>query len=99
MRGFLKGARDLYGNGWKTEDNLAIHEKYTRVPVDAIREAREVFTDPNGEINLADLERQQRFLVETGQLAYRTPLDLATMVDRTFLDKALARLGRVEVRR
>ena len=35
--GFLKGCRDLQGNGWKDDANAKIIEKYTKVAADVVK--------------------------------------------------------------
>jgi hypothetical protein len=47
--------------------------------------------DPNGKLNLAAMENQVQWSVEMGYLP--TPVDLAKIVDTSFVEAAMAELG------
>jgi NitT/TauT family transport system substrate-binding protein len=47
--------------------------------------------DPDGRVNVKDLDLQQDFYVRTGTMAKR--IDINKAVDNTFVDNALAQLG------
>ncbi|MBI2368708.1 MAG: ABC transporter substrate-binding protein [Deltaproteobacteria bacterium] len=54
------------------------------------------FIHPNGYINLRSVEDQQEWYIRKGFLKQRVPLD--KLVDHRYLECALGRIGRVEVR-
>jgi NitT/TauT family transport system substrate-binding protein len=93
VRAYLRGARDLNGDSWYDEENLAIIEQYTNVPVDVIREANRSYHDPNGEVPLQDLTTLQDFFMRQGELSYTEPLDLAPLVNTSYAERALQDLG------
>jgi NitT/TauT family transport system substrate-binding protein len=93
MRAYLRGARDVNGDGWFDPENLAILEAQTGIPADVIEEANRSFHDPNGEVPLADLETLQQFFMDQGQLSYEEPLDLAPYVNTSYAEAAVEALG------
>jgi NitT/TauT family transport system substrate-binding protein len=93
LTAWLRGARDLQGDGYRQEANAAIIEQYTKVPKDVVRVAKSPRHDPNGRLNLADMQAQQAFFLKTGTLTYTDLIDLTTIIDPSFADKAVARLG------
>jgi NitT/TauT family transport system substrate-binding protein len=93
VRAYLRGARDLNGDSWYDEENLAIIEQYTNVPVDVIRGANRSFHDPNGEVPLQDLLTLQDFFMRQGELSYNEPLDLAPLINTSYAERALQDLG------
>jgi NitT/TauT family transport system substrate-binding protein len=93
MRGYLRAARDLQGDGWLDRSTAEIIEKYTQVPADVVLRMNRPYFDPNGTVPLADLEEIQRYFLTRGVLEYTEPLDMAAYVDTSFVDKALEALG------
>ncbi len=114
---YLKAARDLYGDGWRKEENLRIIEKYTGVQLDVIKASAPPYHDPNGVVNLDDLQRQQEFFKNQGLLTYISDasqretlqrmgalrsdglIDVAKMVDNSFVQKAVSKLGQFQAPR
>jgi NitT/TauT family transport system substrate-binding protein len=94
--GYLKAARDLYGDGWRSEENIAILSKYSKVSPAAIRKSIPYFCDPNGQINKASVERTQNYFMQRGYLELSQPLALSQVIEETFLTEAVERLGRFE---
>lgn len=90
---YLKASRDLTGAGFKDPANLAIIEQYTGVPADLVAQAVQPVYAPNGAINLAGLGKLQAFFRDRGQLEYEAEIDPATVVDRRYVEAALAELG------
>ncbi len=90
---YLRGARDLNGDLWYDEANLAIIEKYTQVPAAIVAEANRSYHDPNGEIPLADLEALQEFFRAQGELSYEEPMDLSAFINPRYAEAALEALG------
>jgi NitT/TauT family transport system substrate-binding protein len=93
MTAYLRAARELYGEGWNRDDIVAILEKYTLLPGDIIRRSVKPYIDPNGRINLASLEAQQRYFLEHGFLQYRELIPTSVMVDTRVAEEAVRRLG------
>lgn len=98
MAGMLQGCRDLWGDDWDSDDNLAILQKYTNVPPDLIREASRTWCEPNGEIHSEDLATLQEFFGDRGLLEYDEPLDVEGLIDRTFANAAVEMIGRSDER-
>lgn len=96
MAGMLRGCRDLLSDDWDSDENLAILETYTGVPAALSREAARSYCDPNGEVNLADLETLQTFFAERGLLEYDEMLDVSTLVDSSFAKEAVEEIGVAE---
>ena len=93
IKAYLRGARDLNGDQWYSDENLAIIEKYTGVAADVVRRANRSYHDPNGGIPLADIERLEDFFRSQGELNYEEDLDLSSLVNTGYVDAALAELG------
>lgn len=95
-RAYLEGMRDYYNamrGGTQRQavvDIIARHTALKDKPLyDRIAWA---YMDPDGDIALASLADQQDWFAAEG--AVERKVDVAQMVDRRFLDAALARLGR-----
>lgn len=93
LAAWLRGARDLQGDGYSQAANTAIIEKYTKVPKEVVAVARPPRHDPDGKLNLSDMQAQQEFFLKTGTLTYTDLIDLRTIIDPSFAEKAVARLG------
>lgn len=93
MAGMLRGCRDLWSDDWDSDENLAILESYTKVPPDLIREAARTYCEPNGDIHADDLNTLQTFFEDRGLLEYDTPLDVETLIDRSFAEEAVKIIG------
>ena len=93
LLGFLRGCRDLQGNGWKSEANSLIIEKYTKVPADVIRRSAAPACEPNGRLDLSDYALLQDFFLRRGDLTYSRPIDLKPLVDESYVQHALKALG------
>lgn len=91
--GFLKGCRDLQGNGWKDDTNAKIIEKYTKVAADVVKRAATPTCDPNGAIHVDDFMKLQDFLMKRGDLSYSKPIDFKTLVDSSYVQNAVKVLG------
>ena len=90
---FLKGCRDLQGDGWKKDENAKIIEKYTKVPADVVKRAATPTCDPNGQIHVDDFMKLQDFFLQRGQLSYQKPIDFKSLVDTSYAERALQVLG------
>jgi NitT/TauT family transport system substrate-binding protein len=93
MRAYLRALRDLQGDGWITDETAQTIEKFTKVPAAVVQKMNRPYFALNGQISLADLEEVQRYFLSRGVLEYKEPLDVATFVDTTFMEKALEALG------
>ncbi|HLH24117.1 MAG TPA: ABC transporter substrate-binding protein [Chloroflexota bacterium] len=93
MVAYLKGIRDLTGDGWRQPENLAIMSKTTGLPTDLIEESVAPYWDPDGRLNREDLADQQRFYMERGELQYRDLIPIDSLVDESWLDAAIRVLG------
>lgn len=96
MAGMLQGCRDLWGDDWDSDENLAILEGYTKVPPELIREASRTWCEPNGDIHAEDLDTLQSFFGDRGLLEYDEPLDVEEIIDRSFAEAAVEMIGRSE---
>lgn len=90
---FLKGCRDLQGNGWKDDTNAKAIEKYTKVPADVIKRAATPTCEPNGELHVDDFMKLQGFFMQRGELSYSKPIDFKSLVDTSYAQNALKVLG------
>jgi NitT/TauT family transport system substrate-binding protein len=97
---YLQATRDYFdamrGGAQRAEvvDILAKHTSLTAKPLyDRIQWS---YMDPNGQLSIGSLEDQEKWYERRGQL--EKPVDVRAMIDIRFLDNALAKLGRVEVK-
>lgn len=90
---YLQAARDLSGAGFRDPANLAIIEQYTGVPADLTASSVAPIYFPNGEINTESLGTLQMFFLDRGQLEYDDPVDPATVIDTSYVDAALVKIG------
>lgn len=93
VKAFIRGARDLNGDAWYDDENLAIIEEYTGVPADVVRRANRSYHDPNGNVPVDDMMELQRFFRDQGQLSYEEDIDLAQFVNTSYAEAALEALG------
>jgi NitT/TauT family transport system substrate-binding protein len=95
---YLKGARDYFDamkGGPKRAEVVDICIKYTSLKDKAMYDKMQwSYMDPNGEISFDGLRDQQDWYAKNGFVA--TKANVEAMVDRTFLDYALEKLGRVD---
>ncbi len=86
--GFLKGARDLAGDGFYKPENLAIIEKYTKVPAATILASATPLIPADGALNIDSIMRQQNYYMSRGYLTFKEPIAPAKFADTEFLQKA-----------
>jgi len=96
LTAYVRGIRDLAGDGWQGDENVAITSKYTNVPAPAVRGSVPSYFDPNGAINSDSVVRSQAYFLKRGYLEYQSPLPVDSVVATTYLEKALARIGRAK---
>jgi len=88
-----RAARDLQGQSFKSEANLAILSKYTKLPVELLSSLEAPDFDPNLAPDLDTVLDIQTVLMAAGQLAYTIPLPADHLVDASFSQSAEAKLG------
>jgi len=96
MAGMLKGCRDLLAPDWNNDANLAILQKYTNVPADLIKEAARSYCEANGDIHTEDMNTLQTFFMDRGLLDYQQPIDVETILDRSYVQQAIQKVGTYE---
>lgn len=93
----LQAIRDLQGDAWRSNDEIidAILT-YTTVPEPAIRGGTAFYFEPNGVVNKDSILDQQQYHFERGYTELEEPLSIDQLMDESFLEEALARLGEYE---
>jgi NitT/TauT family transport system substrate-binding protein len=90
---YLRGARDLQGDKYSTPENVAILEKYTKVPAELIGASKKPFHDPDGKVRVEDFQKLHEFFMQEGSLNFQQKLDMAKLTDASFADAARKKLG------
>jgi NitT/TauT family transport system substrate-binding protein len=93
VKAYIRGARDLNGDAWFDEENLAIIEQFTGVPADVVARANRSYHDPNGFVPVEDLMELQTFFADQGQLSYTEPIDMSTLINSNYAEAAVEELG------
>ena len=93
LAAYLRAARDLDGDGYRSPENLAILERYTRVPAELIGASRLPYHDPEGRVAVQDFQRLHDFFLSQGSLTFTEPLNMGSLVDSSFAEAARRRLG------
>jgi NitT/TauT family transport system substrate-binding protein len=93
VKAFIRGARDLNGDLWYSDENAAIIEMYTNVPAEVVKRANRSYHDPNGVVPVEDLMELQRFFRAQGQLSSDEEIDLAEFINTSYAEAAVAELG------
>jgi len=95
MIAYLKAVRDLYEkDSWRKPEHMAIIQKYTKVGPEVLVKTRAPHFNPNLEVDSKIMMDQQRFNLERGYLKYDTLLPIETMVDFSWADYSVKKLGR-----
>jgi ABC-type nitrate/sulfonate/bicarbonate transport system substrate-binding protein len=94
LKGVLKGLRDFQAGiqDQKMVDPavLEIINRWTNVPTDVIARSTIKPAPPNGRVDLDDLNRQQDFWAQEGDV--KAKVDLSQFVEYKYLDAAVAQL-------
>lgn len=91
---YLTQLRELIQDpGYIDEENLEIIMKYTNTPAEVIKSSKNSYFDPNCEFFEESVEDAQNYYVSRGYTEYSQPLPLSEVIDRTFMDEALNRIG------
>lgn len=93
IKAYLRGARDLQGEAYFDDANVAAVAKYTKVDPEVIKRARRPYFDPNGAVPLADIQTLQEFYRQQGLLNYEADIDMAEYVAPQYVEAALKELG------
>jgi len=93
VKAFIRGARDINGDAWYDPANLAIIEKYTKVPAAVVARANRSYHDPNGVVPVDDLMELQSFFAEQGELSYTDPISLTQFINSSYAEDAVKELG------
>jgi NitT/TauT family transport system substrate-binding protein len=93
MVALMQGSRAMQGDQYASEKNLQIWEKYTGVKPDVIRLGIPLDYSPDVAIASDNIAKQEQGHREAGFTDYPTAVPLSQMIDGTFQQKALARLG------
>lgn len=93
IKAFLRGARDLQGEAYFDDANVAAISKYTKVEPDVIKRARRPYFDPNGAVPLADIQTLQQFYRKQGLLNYDQDIDMSRYINGRYVEEALKQLG------
>lgn len=96
LSAYLQASRDMMGDDWDSDENLAILEEYTSVAPELIRESSRSYWEVNGEIREQDLTALQEFFAERDLLEYDELIDPEELIDRSFVEEALEEIGRAE---
>ncbi|MFC1465175.1 MAG: ABC transporter substrate-binding protein [Candidatus Brachytrichaceae bacterium NZ_4S206] len=93
IKAYLRGARDLQGEAYFNDANVAAISKYTKVEPNVIKRARRPHFDPNGTVSLEDIQTLQQFYRKQGLLNYEQDLDMSRFVNTKYVEEALKALG------
>ena len=93
---YLMGARELAGDGAAKPENIALMQKYTRLPAEVITAATPAILPVNGEFNTASIMAQQAFHLASGRLTYKDPIPATEFLIPIYLEKAVAFLGKAK---
>ena len=74
-------------------ENLAIINKYTKIPVPLIGASIMPYFEPNGKINMESVGKIQDYMVKRGYTEYDSPMDMNSMVDYSYIQEAVNRIG------
>ena len=100
MVGYLRGVRVYHDafvrrNAAAREEAVSILTKHTAVKDTALYDRMVFpFLNPNGELNVDSIKSDFEWFRQSGQIEGRVDVD--SVLDRSFVDYALGRLGRVE---
>ena len=96
LMGHLKAVREVYGDGWKNEENAGIISEYTHIPVPVVQNSIKPYSEPNGAINETAIEKVQKYFIERGYVDFDQVIPLTQMLDPAFLEETLKRIGTFE---
>jgi NitT/TauT family transport system substrate-binding protein len=89
----VRGARDLQGDRYYSDENLEILAKYTRLGVDVLRNIDQYAFDPDLKPDVDTLMDMQRLFMEAGILVYSPSLPPERVADDRYSRAAAVQLG------
>jgi NitT/TauT family transport system substrate-binding protein len=96
IKSYLEVARRIQGT--KVNDDpevLASIEHWTKVTPEIIKRSTPTYWAPNGRVDTATLQDEQRYYIEAGSTDYQTPVPIDAVYDERYLNAALAQIGAV----
>jgi NitT/TauT family transport system substrate-binding protein len=90
---YLRGVRDFVPNQTSDAGVIEVVSRWTGVSADLMRRVAPTYIDPNGTLNVTDLDRQQAFWLRQGVVTAAAPA--GEHIDMSFAEAALQQLGRV----
>jgi ABC-type nitrate/sulfonate/bicarbonate transport system substrate-binding protein len=96
IKSYLEVARRIQGT--KVNDDpevLASIERWTKVTPEIVKQSTPTYWAPNGRVDTATLQDEQRYYIEAGSTDYQTPVPIDAVYDERYLNAALAQIGTV----
>jgi NitT/TauT family transport system substrate-binding protein len=90
---YLKAVRELNTEEGYTDEVLDMINKYTEVEPESIKQSIKAYMLPNGELNLDFLEFVMAYYIDQGYTELSASVPLDQMIDTSFLDAAVERMG------
>jgi NitT/TauT family transport system substrate-binding protein len=84
MAALIKASRSIQGDAIKSDENLAIFSKYTRIPAETLKSMDPYDFAPDLAPNVATLMDMQRVFIDQGQLKLSAPLPPERWADTSF---------------
>ncbi|MBN1263894.1 MAG: ABC transporter substrate-binding protein [Anaerolineales bacterium] len=94
MEGLMMGARAMQGENYLSDTNIEGYLSCVNSDEETLRNTPPMLYDPNLGVRLDSLEDVESVHMANGRLEYDTPLDLSTIVDLSWQEAALEKLGR-----
>ena len=92
---YLKAVRDMARDGW-SDEHAAIANKYTETPIAVIQSSPTGQFNVNGTIDIDAAMKVQDYHLRRGHTDFDELLPMDQIIDESFLEEALARIGRME---
>ena len=91
---FLNALREYKEDpDYSNEENLAIISKYTNLPPDVIKKLERSYNDANCRFFKASMEDAQNYYISRGYTEYSEPIPLSDIIDESFAEEVLSRIG------
>jgi NitT/TauT family transport system substrate-binding protein len=85
MAALVKASRSIQGDAIKSDENLAIFSKYTKIPAETLKTMDPYDFAPDLAPNVATLMDMQQVFIDQGQLKLSAPLPPERWADSTFV--------------
>jgi NitT/TauT family transport system substrate-binding protein len=91
----MKAAQDIQGDKFKSDENIKIFSKYTKLQPDVLKNVTPYYFDPNLNVEIAkkDLASLQEIMTKAGVLKLQSPVDIAKVIDAGPAAAAAKQLG------